>query len=314
MPRKSTKNNPVNASEAMEMVLSTEPLKTIEQAAQIVGVSETHLLELFSNALNLPEVMNWEVIPQEHEKLLAEFKNQQDAFNSVRALEPTEPAQHAIADIPELPEEMQIQKVDEHAKKEPTALTQTKVEKLKESDQKAQKLASSDSQIKQKLHARKGQKSGAQLATIELAAEDLTYRKIKGEALLRKVGQLTSEMSAESDFDPIQLLAELGIDSNSEIFEDLRRQIEPALGKLDSAVAEITENAWVNGVNLEVRTFTTRELAQLERTYSRLLVVKSHLQVLEEHQEMSALFPTFLSLGQRLKRLLATDIKSIWQA
>jgi hypothetical protein len=35
--------------------------------------------------------------------------------------------------------------------------------------------------------------------------------------------------------------------------------------------------------------------------------------VLKEHQEMSALFPTFLSLGQRLKRLLATDVKSIWQ-
>jgi uncharacterized protein YidB (DUF937 family) len=263
MPRKSTKNNPVNATEAIEMVLSTEPLKTIEQAAQIVGVSESHLLELFSNALNLPEVMGWEVIPQEHEKLLAEFKNQQDAFNSVRALEPekvqpTEPAQLPIADIPELPEEMQIQKVDEHAKKEPTALTEKKAEKLKESDQKAQKLASSDSQIKQKLHARKGQKSGAQLATIELAAEDLTYRKIKGEALLRKVGQLTSEMSAESDFDPIELLAELGIDSNSEIFEDLKQQIEPALGKLDSATAEIVENAWVNGVNLEV------ELSQLE--------------------------------------------------
>ena len=29
---------------------------------------------------------------------------------------------------------------------------------------------------------------------------------------------------------------------------------------------------------------------------------------------MSALFPSFLSLGQRLKRLLATDVKSIWQA
>jgi hypothetical protein len=35
---------------------------------------------------------------------------------------------------------------------------------------------------------------------------------------------------------------------------------------------------------------------------------------IQEHQEMSALFPTFLSLGQRLKRLLATDVKSIWQA
>jgi len=29
---------------------------------------------------------------------------------------------------------------------------------------------------------------------------------------------------------------------------------------------------------------------------------------------MSALFPSFLSLGQRLKRLLATDVKSVWQA
>ena len=29
---------------------------------------------------------------------------------------------------------------------------------------------------------------------------------------------------------------------------------------------------------------------------------------------MSALFPSFLSLGKRLKRLLATDIKTIWQA
>jgi len=62
------------------------------------------------------------------------------------------------------------------------------------------------------------------------------------------------------------------------------------------------------------RAFTIGELTQLERTYSRLLAVKAHLKALKEHQEMSTLFPTFLSLGQRLKRLLATDIKSIWQA
>jgi hypothetical protein len=61
------------------------------------------------------------------------------------------------------------------------------------------------------------------------------------------------------------------------------------------------------------RTFTTRELAQLERTYSRLLAVKARLLEIQEHQEMSALFPTFLSLGKRIKSLLATDIKSIWQ-
>jgi len=262
MARRTAKANPTNASEGMELITATEPLKTIEEAAKLVGVAEIRVLEMFSEALNLPEAMVWEVIPQEHESLLTEFKNQQDSFNSVRALEsekvqPTEPAQ-PIANIPELSKEMQIQKVDEHAKKEPTGLTQTKSEKLKESDQKAQQLASSDNQVKVKLHALKGQKSGAQLATIELAAEDLTYRKIKGEALVRKVGQLTSEIAGESDFDPIQVLAEFGIDSNSEIFEDLRQQIEPALGKLESATAEIVENAWVNGIDLGV------ELSHLE--------------------------------------------------
>jgi hypothetical protein len=45
-----------------------------------------------------------------------------------------------------------------------------------------------------------------------------------------------------------------------------------------------------------------------------LLAVKAHLVELKEPQKMSTLFPTFLSLGQRIKRLLATDIKSIWQA
>jgi hypothetical protein len=45
-----------------------------------------------------------------------------------------------------------------------------------------------------------------------------------------------------------------------------------------------------------------------------LLVVKARLLEIQEYQEMSALFPTFLSLGKRIKRLLATDIKSIWQA
>ncbi len=262
MARKTAKSNPTNASEGMELIAATEPLKTVEEAAKLVGVAEIRILEMFSEALNLPEAMLWEMIPQEHESLLTEFKTQQDAFNSVRALEPekeaTTQSTESSTEVPIVQNESQLQKADKHAKKEPTALTQTKAEKLKESDQKAQQLASSDNEVKVKLHALKGQKSGAQLATIELAAEDLTYRKIKGEALVRKVGQLTSEIAAESDFDPIQLLAELGIDSNSETFEDLKQLLEPALGKLESAVAEITENAWVNGINLEV------ELSQLE--------------------------------------------------
>ena len=260
-PRKSTKSAPTNANEGMEMILSTEPLKTVSEAAEFLDVAEIRVLELFADALNLPEAMGWEVIPQEHEHLLNEFKAQAtnvQALPEVIAEEPTSEHQEAPVEVPLVQDEPTPTKRRGRPKKESTALTQRKSSSLKESDQKSQQLATSDQQVKVALHARKGQKSGAQLATIELAAEDATYRQIKGQALVRKVGQLTSEIASESEFDPIQVLAELGIDSNSEIFEDLRQHIEPALGKLESATAEIVENSWVNGIDLGV------ELGNLE--------------------------------------------------
>jgi hypothetical protein len=248
------------------MILDTPVEKSIDEAAKVVGVAEIRLLEMFSERLELPEALGWETVPSEHESLLAEFKQQQDAFNSVRALEPepvVEATQESESASPEpqmIEDEPKPKKRGGRSKKESTALTQTKSTKLKESDQKSQQLGTSEQQVKVKLHAVKGQKSGAQLATIELAAEDATYRQIKGQALVRKVGQLTSEIACESDFDPIQVLAEMGIDSNSEIFDDLREQLEPALGKLESATAEIVENAWVNGIDLGVELLNLEEL------------------------------------------------------
>jgi len=259
MPRKSSIKTAENTTQAianaLDAPLNLEWDTTAENMVTIPELQERMACKLDDT------VFTWGTIPTEHQSVVDAVARDLDAERSIRSFgEEREPIAGlpAVADIPELPEEMHIQKVDEHAKKEPTGLTKTKSEKLKESDQKAQKLASSDNQVKVKLHALKGQKSGAQLATVELVAEDLTYRKIKGEALVRKVGQLTSEIASESDFNPIQVLADIGIDSNSEIFEDLKQQIKPALGKLESATAEIVENAWVNGVNLEV------ELSQLE--------------------------------------------------
>jgi hypothetical protein len=267
MPRaKKSQTEVTTAEEGMTMILDTPVEKSIDEAAKVVGVAEIRLLEMFSERLELPEALGWETIPSEHESLLVEFKQQQDAFNSVRALEP-EPIAEATPEppipTPEPPileDEPQPKKRSGRAKKDSTALTQRKSSSLKESDQKSQQLATSDQQVKVALHARKGQKSGAQLATIELAAEDATYRQIKGQALVRKVGQLTSEIAAESEFDPIQVLAELGIDSNSEIFEDLKEQIDPALGKLESATAEIVDKAWVNGIDLESELSALEEL------------------------------------------------------
>jgi hypothetical protein len=148
----------------IEQAFDTPVERTLEDAADYLGVAPIRLQEMFCDRISSNDPMAWLTIPLEYEPLLEAFKRDLDAENSARRLDaPTEPPAELppVAEIAKLPEEMQIQKVDEHAKKPSTALTKKKSEALKTSDQNAQKLASSDLQIKQTLHARKGQKSGA---------------------------------------------------------------------------------------------------------------------------------------------------------
>ena len=249
MTRKSKTENPTDQiTAALDTPVNLEWSATAEK----LNIPVPELQERIAAKLDDSTVFAWENLPCEHEPLVDVIARDLESESSVRRLTP-EPEEAPLlpAQPPILEDEPQPRQRGGHLKKQSTDLTKKKVESLKNSDQKAQQLAASDQQVKVALHARKGQKSGAQLATIELAAEDATYRQIKGQALVRKVGQLTSEIASESDFDPIQVLADLGIDSNSEIFEDLKQQIEPTLGKLESATAEIVENAWVNGIDLE---------------------------------------------------------------
>ncbi len=257
MARKSSKTTE-NTMSAINEAINTPVNFQFCEVAEALGIGEAELRERLEDKTGNAEVHQMDTIPADWEPAIKAIKIDLEAESSVRRLEATTESAIATPQPPVIEEEPQPTKRRGRSKKESSALTQQKTTALKESDQKAQQLTVSDQQVKVALHARKGQKSGAQLATVELAAEDLTYRKIKGEALTRKVGQLTSEIAAESNFDPIQVLKELGIESNSEIFESLREQIEPALGKLESATAEIVDNAWVNGIDLET------ELGNLE--------------------------------------------------
>jgi hypothetical protein len=229
------------------------------EVADRLGITDAQLKERLASKLDNDDPLDWETIPVEHQPLVEAIQRDLDAERSTRKLTAAEEAPQQ-QEIPPLVEEPTPRRRGRPRKEKPetTALTQRKASKLKESDQSAQKLAVSDQEVKVALHARKGQKSGAQLATVELAAEDLTYRKIKGEALTRKVGQLSAELASEAGFDPIAVLENLGIDSNTELFESLRAELEPALGKLQTATGEIVANAWVNGVDL------TEELGNLE--------------------------------------------------
>lgn len=219
--------------------------------AEELGVTTPGLQERFAAKLNDATVFSWDTIPVEHQAVVDAIARDLESEASVRRLESEKPLPQA-SEQPLEPPLLEEKPPSKRKGKKSCALTQRKSSSLKNSDQNSQQMASAEMQVKEVLHARKGQKSGARLATVELLAEDSTYRKIKGEGLVRKVAQLTSELSAEADFDPIATLQELGIDANGDLYEDLRQQIEPVLGKLESATAEIVETAWVNGIDLDV--------------------------------------------------------------
>lgn len=251
MPRKSTKSNE-NTMNAIEEMISTPVNLQFDETAEKLGIGDAELRERLESKLNNSDVHIWDTIPVEHQPVVDAIARDLESEASVRRLESATPLPKASEQPLEPPLLEEKPEAKPKRQRRSSALTQGKSSSLKNSDQNSQQMASADLQVKEVLHARKGQKSGARLATIELLAEDSTYRKIKGEGLVRKVAQLTSELSAEADFDPIATLQELGIDANSDLYQDLRSQIEPALGKVESATAEIVETAWVNGIDLDV--------------------------------------------------------------
>jgi hypothetical protein len=78
--------------------LNTRVERTLEEAADYLGVAPIRLQELFCDRLNSVEPMTWLTVPTEHEERLEIFKREIDAENSVRRFDaPTEPA----AEIPQ---------------------------------------------------------------------------------------------------------------------------------------------------------------------------------------------------------------------
>jgi hypothetical protein len=87
MPR--NKKTESTISEALNTPLE----RTLEEAADYLGVAPIRLQELFCDRLQSAEPMTWLTVPTEHEERLEIFKREIDAENSVRRFDaPTEPA------------------------------------------------------------------------------------------------------------------------------------------------------------------------------------------------------------------------------
>jgi hypothetical protein len=267
MARKSTKSNPTSASEAMEMILSTEPLKTVSEAAEFVGVAEIRILELFADALNLPEAMGWEVIPQEHEHLLNEFKAQLTNIQALPELTPettseaTEtPVEHPISDEPT----DTLKATSKRSNRQSGSITKTRKSSLDKGAKSSQKTTDLEQIATATLAAQKGTRKGANLAAIELTAQEGAYQHVKKEGLKRQIAKLANELEAEKNFDPQEMLAALGIPGLEETENELNDLIEGTLGKLGNATEEVLHNSWMNGFDVEVELENLQALLNLK--------------------------------------------------
>ena len=90
--------------------LDTPVERTLEEAADYLGVAPIRLQELFCDRLNSIEPMTWLTVPTEHEERLEIFKREIDAENSVGRFDvPTEPV--------ELPQTDQLPIIQDEAPK-----------------------------------------------------------------------------------------------------------------------------------------------------------------------------------------------------
>jgi outer membrane biosynthesis protein TonB len=245
------------AEEGITMILDTLVEKSIDEAAQVVGVAEIRLLEMFSERLELPEALGWETVPSEHESLLAEFKQQQDAFNSVRALEP-EPIAEATTEppipTPEPPvieDEPQPKKRGGRKKKESTALTQKKSEAIQENRQNATQTHSGVAETLTILSAQEGAQDGANAATAYLHGLVSNMTNIKGEGATVIAAEMLQRTANKRGFNPDEVLEKIGVPLSSQTRETLNEVMGQVLGNAQAATEEVTDTAWGNGYNVQ---------------------------------------------------------------
>lgn len=254
---KKSQTEVTTAEQGMSMILDTPVEKSIDEAAKVVGVAEIRLLEMFADRLELPEAMGWETVPSEHESLLAEFKQQQDAFNSVRALEP-EPVVEATTEppipTPEPPvieDEPQPKKRGGRRKKESTALTQKKTEAIQDNRQNASQANTGIAETLTILSAQEGLQDGANAATAYLHGLVTNMTNVKGQGVTVIAAEMLQRTANKSGFNPDEVLQKIGVPLSSQTRETLNEVMGEVLGKAQAATEEMTDTAWGNGYNVQ---------------------------------------------------------------
>jgi outer membrane biosynthesis protein TonB len=256
---KKSETQATTAEEGMTMILDTPVEKSIDEAAKLVGVAEIRLLEMFSERLQQPEAMGWETVPIEHEGLLAEFKQQQDAFNSVRSLEPEkEVAPEPPTTQPQAQEEPPIVEAEPQPKKkrgrppkQSTALTQQKSEAIQGNRENAAQTQLGIAESLTILSAQEGLQDGANAATAYLHGLVTNMTNVKGQGVTVIVAEMLQRTANKSGFNPDEVLEKIGVPLSSQTRETLNDLMGQVLGKAQAATEEMTDTAWGNGYSVQ---------------------------------------------------------------
>ena len=223
--------------ETIQDALNTPVERTLEDAADYLGVAPIRLQELFCDRLNSIDPMTWLTIPLEKESLLEEFKRDMDASASVRRLDP-EP----VAPEPPIIED----EAPKLAKTKASKLTQKKTDAIakgREASTKTQKGVADALTI---LQAQQGIQDASQAGSTYLHAFTATLGKVKGQGLTTIAAQMLQDLNDKSGFSPDEILQDLGIELSEDIQNELMEVITPALGKYQEATQEILETSWLN--------------------------------------------------------------------
>lgn len=267
MPRKSTKTTE-NTVSAIDEAINTPVNFQFCEVAEELGIGEAELRERLEDKKGNAEVHQMDSIPVEWEPAIKAIKIDLEAEASVRRLdaatEPPIPQAQAQEEPPIIEDEPQPKKRGGKGKKDSTALTKGKQEAMEKKEQQAGNLSQSVTEIKRTIKRQKGAKSGAELAAIELAAEEMIYHAVTDQKLRRDIAIHGIEMA--QGFDHIEYLQESGLVGEGDLLDNLRTDAEELLGKYEIATQEIVNNSTLNGFSLEESEALLNELLNSKKS------------------------------------------------
>jgi hypothetical protein len=238
-----------------------------QETADSLDLSVPQLQERMASKLG-DIVFSWELIPHEHQPVLEALKRDLEAESSVRRLTASEPvseAPEASVEPPIIDEPIDTSKTtNKRSKAKSGVITKSRKSSLEKGAKSSQKTTDLEQMATATLAAQKGTRKGANLAAIELTAQEGAYQHVKKEGLKRQIAKLAKELEDEKNFDPQEMLAALGIPALEDTENELNDLIEGTLGKLGNVTEEVLHNSWMNGLDMDAELENLQELLNLK--------------------------------------------------